>query len=121
MASDAQFVDYVMDQLSGLPGVSSRKMFGEYAIFCGVKLVALICDNQLFVKPTSAGRAHLGSPTEAPPYPGAKPSFLIRDELEDRDGLRTLVGLTAEELPLPKPKKTKKTKKPKRAKSPAAP
>ena len=115
MASDAQFVDYVMDQLSGLPGVSSRKMFGEYAIFCGVKLVALICDNQLFVKPTSAGRAHLGSPTEAPPYPGAKPCFLIRDELEDSDGLRTLVGLTAEELPLPKPKK------PKRAKSPAAP
>ena len=74
------------------------------------KVVALVCDNQLFVKPTAAGRAVIGKPVEAPPYPGAKPHFLIDDELDDRDWLTTLVRATHAELPEPKPKKPKAAK-----------
>lgn len=108
MASDSDFVEYVADQMGDAGPVSYKKMFGEYAVYCQGKVVALVCDNQLFVKPTAAGRAFIGDLVEAPPYPGAKPSFLIGAGMEDRDWLGRLIGLTARELPLPKPKKRKK-------------
>ncbi|MBU1240598.1 competence protein TfoX, partial [Myxococcota bacterium] len=60
------------------------------------------------VKPTSAGRAFIGNVVEAPPYPGARPSFLIEDQLEDREWLSQLIALTEQELPEPKPKNTSK-------------
>jgi len=110
MASDQDFVDFIVDQLEGAGDVTFRKMFGEYAIYCDGKLSALICDNRLFVKPTEAGRSFIGEVVEAPPYPGAKNSFLIEDGLEDRNWISELVRITAIELPEPKPKKKKKPK-----------
>ena len=83
MASDLDFVQFVADQMAGAGPVAYRKMFGEYAVYCDGKVVALICDNQLYVKPTEAGRAFIGAVVEAPPYPGAKPSFLIGEQVED--------------------------------------
>ena len=50
----------------------------------------------------------IGKVVKAPPYPGAKPSFLIEDQIEDREWLCDLVRLTEKELPIPKPKKSKK-------------
>jgi DNA transformation protein and related proteins len=110
MASEQKFVTFVCDQMSGAGLISSRKMFGEYAIYCGDKVVALVCDNQLFVKPTPGGEAVLGRPVEAPPYPGAKPHYLIDDGLDDREWLSRLIATTARELPAPKPKKSAKRK-----------
>lgn len=107
MASDLGFVEYVRDQVSGAGQVSFRKMFGEYAAYCDGKVIALVCDNQLFVKPTARGRDSLASVTEAPPYPGARSHFLIGDELEDRQAMITLIRMTASELPPPKQKKAK--------------
>ena len=107
MASDVGFVEYVCDQLRDAGRIRSRKMFGEYAIYCGDKLVALVCDDQLFVKPTRGGRAFIGEPVEAPPYPGAKPAFLIEDDLDDREWMTRLIEVTARELPAPKAKKPK--------------
>jgi len=69
--------------------------------------VALICDDQLFVKPTIGGREFIGHVIEAPAYPGAKNSFLIEDQVEDGDWLTTLLTMTAAELPAPRPKKKK--------------
>ncbi len=75
-------------------------MFGEYALYRDGKLVALICDDQLFVKPTSAGRALIGEAYEQPPYKGAKPCFLISgDRWDDRDWLTQLVEVSAAQLP----------------------
>jgi len=108
MATDQAFVDFIMDQLSAIKGISSRKMFGEYAVYIHGKVVALICDNALYVKPTKAGREYIGTPLEAPAYPGAKPSFLIQDEVDDREWLNRLIALTYAELPEPKPKPKKK-------------
>ena len=107
MATDQEFVDFLADQMAGAGDISFKKMFGEYALYCNGKVVALICDNQLFVKPTSGGRAHIGSPVEAPPYPGAKPYYLIEDDFEDREWIETLIRITAKELPAPKPKRKK--------------
>lgn len=108
MATDQKFVDFVLDQLQTVEGVSAKKMFGEYGVYSNEKLVGLICDNKLFIKPTNAGRAFIGDVVEAPPYEGAKPSFLIEEKLEDRQWLSELVRLTVKELPEPKPKKAKK-------------
>lgn len=110
MATELSFVEYVRDQMRGAGQVTFRKMFGEYALYCDGKVVALVCDNQVFVKPTAGGRAKLDSITEAPPYPGAKPHFLIGEELDDQRAMAELIRLTASELPLPAPKKAKPKK-----------
>jgi DNA transformation protein and related proteins len=107
MASDLSFVEYVCDQVHGAGQISFKKMFGEYAIYCDEKVVALVCDNQLFIKPTMAGRSIIGNVVEAPPYPGAKPYFLIDGQLDDRSWMSNLLRATASELPAPKPKKAK--------------
>jgi TfoX/Sxy family transcriptional regulator of competence genes len=108
MASDLSFVEYIIDQMSNLEGLRYRKMFGEYAVYYNDKVVALICDNQLFVKPTNAGRSFIRDIVEAPPYPGAKLSFLIEDQVDDKDWICQLIKLTEKELPKPKPKKKRK-------------
>jgi len=110
MSSDESFVQFVTDQMAGAGRIRYRKMFGEYAVYCNEKVVALICDNQLFVKPTRSGREFIGDVVEAPPYKGAKPSFLIEDELDDAEWLRELIAVTEKELPPPVKKKPKKTK-----------
>ena len=107
MASDQTFVDFIVDQIENAGEISAKKMFGEYALYSGEKLFALICDDKLFIKPTQAGRAFIGNVVEAPPYPGAKPSFLIEEKVEDRGWLSELVRVSVKELPLPKPKKKK--------------
>jgi TfoX/Sxy family transcriptional regulator of competence genes len=108
MSTQAGTVAFIVEQIAAAGSVSARPMFGEYGVYCDGKIVALICDDQLFVKPTKAGRAFIGTPEEAPPYPGAKPSFLISaDGLEDADWLAELIRLSADELPMPKPKKPK--------------
>ena len=115
MASDKDFVAFVADQIDPALEISTRAMFGEYALYSKGKVVALICDNMLFIKPTSAGRAFIGDVTEAPPYPGAKPSFLIEEQIDDTAWISRLIELTEQELPQPKPKKPKKKKPKKKA------
>jgi len=105
MASDLDFVRFAVDQMAGAGALSYRKMFGEYAVYCDGKVVALICDNQLFIKPTEPGRAFIGDVVEAPPYPGARLSFLIEEQLEDRDWMRELIARTVAALPAPKVRK----------------
>ena len=108
MTTDLEFMEFLADQMAGAGEISHRKMFGEYAVYLDGKVVALVCDNQLFVKPTAAGRAFIGAPVEAPAYPGAKNSFLIADAFEDREWISELIRITARDLPAPKPKKPKR-------------
>jgi TfoX/Sxy family transcriptional regulator of competence genes len=107
MASDQKFVDYIIDQIDFARQVTYKKMFGEYGLYFDNKLFGLVCDNKLFIKPTLSGRQFIGNIVEAPPYPGAKPSFLISERLDDRDWLKKLVSVTVKELPEPKLKRKK--------------
>ena len=105
MASQQSQVDYIIDQMAAAGDVSAKKMFGESGVYCSGTMVALICDNHLFVKPTAAGRAFAGALSEAPPYPGAKPCLLIpEDRIEDAQWLASLIAMTAAGLPVPKKK-----------------
>lgn len=108
MASDLSFVEYVVDQLDEDCAGTYKHMFGEFGLYSNGKLFGLICDNRLFVKPTEGGRTFMKDVVEAPPYPGAKPSLLIEDQIEDAEWLSELVRITTRELPAPKPKKRRK-------------
>ena len=110
MASDQDFVEYVVGQMGYAGEISSRLMFGGHTLYCNGKVVALVCDNQLFVKPTNAGRSFIGAVVEAPAYEGAKLSFLIEDQIEDKEWLSQLIRLSENELPMPEPKKKRKNK-----------
>jgi TfoX/Sxy family transcriptional regulator of competence genes len=82
-------------------------MFGEYALYCGEKVVALVCDNKLFVKITEEGKVFVGDHyEEGCAYPGARPSMSIDEDLiDDHEWLSELIRITEQNLPVPKPKK----------------
>ncbi len=109
MASSLEFVQYIADQLRDAGEITYRKMFGEYGMYCDGKIFALICDDQLFIKITEEGSKMCPKLTQAPPYAGAKPYFLIEDV--DCGGFLTeFVRETCKGLPAPKPGKEKKKK-----------
>lgn len=107
MPTKESTIEYILDQLAGVGEMKARKMFGEYALYCDSKVVALVCDDELFVKITELGRAYVGDKyQEGFAYPGAKPSMHIYgDQIEDREWLGELIRITADSLPLPKPKR----------------
>ena len=101
-------VAYILDQAGLGARLTSRKMFGEYALYLDGKIVALVCDDELFLKPTAPGKALLGEVSTAPPYPGAKDHYRLVDEIDDPERLREALLVTAQVLPAPKPKTPKK-------------
>lgn len=107
MASHADFVDYVADQMQQAGVIRSRRMFGEYGLYCDGVFFAVICGDQLFVKITPAGQAAFPDLPKTPPYEGAKDYFLVED-VEDREQLAKLVRVTCEALKnLPQKKRRK--------------
>lgn len=112
MTTKQSTVDYILDQLTAIEDVSARKMFGEYALYAEGKVVALVCDDTLFVKITKEGKEFVGKHyEEGEAYPGAKPSMQIDEDLiDDRDWLTELIRITAEHAPTPKKKAKKETR-----------
>ena len=107
MGSNIGTVQFICDQAGLGKRLTFRKMFGEYALYLDGKVVALICDDQLFLKPTPEGLGFLGTVTEAPPFPGAKNFYLLSSELDDIDRLSGALRVTARALPEPRPKAVK--------------
>jgi TfoX/Sxy family transcriptional regulator of competence genes len=98
-------VEAILNALSGAGEVSARTMFGEYGLYLGGRMVALACDDTLFVKPTAEGRALEPGLEEGAPYPGAKPHLVIPGEMwDERDRLAALLRATAAALPEPRRK-----------------
>jgi TfoX/Sxy family transcriptional regulator of competence genes len=106
MGTRAQTIARLLDTLAPLP-VTSRKMFGEYAHYLDGKVVALVCNDQLFLKPTSGAIATLPDCPTGAPYPGAKPHLLVTDALDDPDAVVAALTAIAADLPAPKPRKPK--------------
>ena len=108
MATTKEYAAFICEQLALAGEISCRKMFGEYGVYCDGKIFALICDDQLFIKITEAGKRLAPHLKTMPPYEGAKPYFLV-EEIDDREFLTEFVTETCKELPMPKPKKKKKS------------
>ncbi len=111
MASRKEYVNFVLEQLSGLSEITCRSMMGEYIIYYRGKIAAYICDDRLLVKPVEAARKRMPKAPIEPPYEGAKDMLLVED-LDDKDFLTKLFESMYEELPAPKPKKKKTAAKP---------
>jgi TfoX/Sxy family transcriptional regulator of competence genes len=80
-------------------------MFGEYGVYLDGKVIAFVCDNSLFVKATQATNPITRLLPQRPPYPGAKPYPVADELLDDSDALKSLLVMTAQDLPAPKLKR----------------
>ena len=104
MSSNADFVQYIIDQCSGAGEIAVKKMMGDYCAYCDGVLFGLICDNNFYVKVTEPGKAVLKEVILRPPYDGAKDYFYIND-VDDRDYLVSLIKANIPALPKQKVKK----------------
>lgn len=100
MATEAGFIAYLCDQLEGLGTIRSRKMFGEYMVYCNDKPVLIVCDDRPMVKMLPILEPLLKDRPTAPPYEGAKDHYVL--DPDDREILRETVRLAEEVTPLPK-------------------
>lgn len=108
MSCSKEYVNFILEQLSGLSEITCRSMMGEYIIYYRGKIAAYLCDDRLLVKPVEAAKALMPDASFEPPYEGAKDMLLVED-VDDRKFLTKLFEEMYEELPAPKPKKKKAT------------
>lgn len=108
MATRPETVTDLLDALAALPGLRARKMFGEYGIYLGNKVVAFICDDLLFVKPTPGALTTIPDPVMAPAYPGSKDYICLEGALDDPDLTIAALRAVAADLPEPASKKPRK-------------
>lgn len=104
MATKKEYLEFIIDQLSGLSEITYRMMMGEYIIYYRGKIAAYVCDARLLVKPVESVKRMLPDAPLEPPYEGAKDMVLVED-LDDREFLVKLFEAMYEELPEPKKKK----------------
>ena len=107
MASSKGYLDFILEQLSELDGISWRAMMGEYIIYYRGKIVGGIYDDRFLVKPTKSAAAMMPNADREIPYEGAKEMLLV-DNVENREFLRDLLKAMEDELPAPKEKKKRR-------------
>lgn len=105
MASSKEYLTFVLEQLSGLDGITYRSMMGEYILYFREKIVGGIYDDRLLVKPVPAAISLMPSATYELPYEGAKEMLLV-DDIDNKEFLCKLFLTIYDELPAPKKKKT---------------
>ncbi len=104
MASNKDYLEYILEQLSDLDEISYRPMMGEYIIYYRGKVVGGIYDDRFLVKPVKSAVAMMPDAEMELPYEGAKEMLLV-DDVENREFLRELLEAMYDELPAPKKKK----------------
>lgn len=104
MASGKEYLDFILEQISGLENVTYRAMMGEYILYYRGKIVGGIYDDRFLVKPTKSARDMMPDADREIPYDGAKEMLLV-DNVDNREFLTELLTAMYEELPAPKKKK----------------
>ena len=103
MATRREYLDFVLEQLSGTEGVTARQMMGEYILYIHGRVLGGVYDDRLLVKPTPAARALMPDAPLEEPYPGAKEMLLV-ERMDDRDFMCRLAQAMYPELPEPRRK-----------------
>ena len=104
MASSREYLDFILEQLSGVDGITWKPMMGEYILYMNGRIIGGIYDDRFLVKPTPSARAMMPDAALELPYEGAKEMLLV-DNVDNRDFLAQLLTTMYEELPVPKSKK----------------
>ena len=107
MASSKEYLHYILEQLSGLEGITYRAMMGEFILYYRGRSVGGIYDDRLLVKPVKAALSAMPSAVYEPPYDGAKPMLLV-ENVDSKDALTVLFQAMSPEPPAPKTKKKPK-------------
>jgi len=105
MASTADYINYICEQISGIGAVRSRKMFGEYMVYVNDKPLLLVCDNTVFVKMHESIADLMKSSEIGTPYTGAKEHYVL--DIDNADFAKRVIQILEPLTPLPKPKKKK--------------
>ena len=100
MASSKEYLEFVLEQLSDIQGISHRAMMGEYLIYCRGKVIGGIYDDRFLVKATDSARRLLPDAVSELPYQGAREMLLA--DVDDRELLNRLVQAIADDLPMPR-------------------
>jgi TfoX/Sxy family transcriptional regulator of competence genes len=106
MASDIDFVNFVIDQIKNVGIITHKKMFGEYLIYANQKPVVLICDDTAFVKTLDCVKPYLENAEKGFPYDGAKEHYIV--DVENSELLSTIVKEIEKTTPIPKKKSKNK-------------
>ena len=104
MASSKEYLDFILEQLSGLENIAYKAMMGEFILYYRGKIIGGIYDDRFLVKPVKAAAAMMPDAERELPYEGAKEMLLV-DNVDNREFLQELVTAMYEELPAPKQKK----------------
>ena len=104
MASNKEYLDFILEQLSGLEGITFKQMMGEYILYINGRIFGGIYDDRFLVKPTRSAVAMMPDADRELPYEGTKEMLLV-DNVDNREFLRELVTAMYDELPAPKQKK----------------
>lgn len=104
VATSKEYLNYILDQLSAVDGITHRSMMGEYMLYINGRLAAYLCDDRLLIKPSSTAQRLLPNAPREAPYPGAKDMLLV-EETDDAEFLARLFEGISPELPEPKAKK----------------
>ena len=97
MASGKDYLEYILDQLSGLDDISYRAMMGEYIIYYRGKVIGGIYDDRFLVKPVKSAVNMMPDADLELPYEGAREMILV-DDVENREFLRELLDAMYKEL-----------------------
>ncbi len=103
MASTKEYLEFILEQLSELDGITYRAMMGEYVLYYHGKVFGGIYDDRFLVKPTKSAKAMMPNADMNLPYEGAKEMILV-DDVDSREFLRELIEAMYEDLPAPKKK-----------------
>ena len=98
MATNKEYLSFILDQLSELDGITHRQMMGEYIIYYHGKITAYLCDDRLLVKPVASAIKMMPQAKYEPPYDGAKEMLLV-ENVDDRVFLKELLEAMYPELP----------------------
>ena len=104
MASSKAYLEFVLEQLSGLEEITYRAMMGEYILYYRGKIIGGIYDDRLLVKPVKSAVSLMPTAAYELPYEGAKEMLLV-DNVDSKEFLSRLFDALYQELPSPKKKK----------------
>ena len=104
MASSKEYLDFILEQLSELEGITFKPMMGEYILYMHGKIIGGIYDDRFLVKPTKSAMAMMPDADRELPYEGAKEMLLV-DNVDNREFLTELVTAMYDELPEMKKKR----------------
>ena len=104
MGSSKEYLEYILEQLSGLEDITYRAMMGEYILYYRGKIFGGIYDDRFLIKPVKIAREMMPDANMELPYDGAKEMLLV-DDVENREFLKELIEAMYEELPAPRKRK----------------